>query len=554
MRKLFALNNSFLPKKIYWLLFALLGVAYVIGLFVPLLDNDSAHHANIALHMYLTGDYVNLIDEGHDYLDKPHLLFWLAAASYHLFGVTSFAYKFPSFLFTIFGIYSTYRLGKSLYNQEVGKLAALVIASAFAFILANNDVRMEAILTASIAFATWQLVGWINGKAFSNVLGSAFGLALAFSTKGLIGVFVPAAGIFFYILYKKDWKAFYHWQLLALIVLFFVFIAPFLYCYYLQYDLHPEKIIRGKSGWSGVKFILLQQTFERYEGKSFGGAGSKDYFFFFHSFLWAFAPWSVIAYLAAVSRIRSAITKKYEWLTTGTFVVMATIITFSGFKLPHYINIIFPTAAVLTSAYLLEKLQRPKAIHRLSINQVVVCLLCLVVACIVNAWAFPLHNRTVLIGAIVFIVLFIFILRSLSQQFQKLVVLSVLTSAFIFYLLNSNFYPQLLTYQGGNELAFETKDKVDPKNVYIWPGVYNPSFQFYSKELKKDFSDSVLTQNHPVWVLTDKEHLQQLKGMNLTVLGQYIQYDYNIGTMTGKFINPNTRKQTLDSLFLIRLK
>jgi 4-amino-4-deoxy-L-arabinose transferase-like glycosyltransferase len=262
------------------LLFLLLAVAYAFGLFVPLLDNDAAHHANIALHMYLTGDYVRLIDEGHDYLDKPHLLFWLAAASYHLFGVTSFAYKLPSLLFTICGVYSTYRLGKSLYNINVGRLAALIVASAFAFILANTDVRMEAILTASIAFGTWQLVDWVNKKSFINVLGAALGLALAFSTKGLIGVFVPAIGILFYLLYKKDWKAFYHWQLISIIFFFFVFISPVLYCFYLQYDLHPEKIIRGKTGWSGIKFILWQQTFERYEGKSFGDAGSKDYFSF----------------------------------------------------------------------------------------------------------------------------------------------------------------------------------------------------------------------------------------------------------------------------------
>jgi 4-amino-4-deoxy-L-arabinose transferase-like glycosyltransferase len=217
-------SYSFLPRNIYRLTFFLLGIVYIIGLFVPLLDNDSAHHANIALHMYLTGDYVSLIDEGKDYLDKPHLLFWLSAASYHVFGVTSFAYKFPSFLFTVFGVYSTYRLGRSLYNDEIGKLSALIIASAFAFILANNDVRMEAILTASIAFATWQLVDWVNKKAFINALGAALGLALAFGTKGLIGVFVPAVGIFFYILYKRDWKSFYNWQLLLIIFYFFVLI------------------------------------------------------------------------------------------------------------------------------------------------------------------------------------------------------------------------------------------------------------------------------------------------------------------------------------------
>jgi 4-amino-4-deoxy-L-arabinose transferase-like glycosyltransferase len=535
-------------------MFFLLGIVYIIGLFVPLLDNDSAHHANIALHMYLTGDYVSLVDEGHDYLDKPHLLFWLASASYHLFGVNSFAYKFPSFLFTIFGIFSTYRLGKSLYSNEVGKLSALVIASAFAFLLANNDVRMEAILTASIAFAIWQLVDWVHTKRLITVVGAALGLALAFSTKGLIGVFVPAVGIFFYILYKKDWRSLYNGQLLLLILFFFVFISPVLYCYYLQYDLHPEKIIRGKSGWSGVTFILWQQTFERYEGKSFGGAGSKDYLFFFHSFLWAFAPWSVLAYIAVVNRIRNAVTKKHEWLTTGTFLIMAIMITFSGFKLPHYINIIFPSIAVLTSAYLIEKMNEQKTTQRLFTTQLVICILCLLVAVVVNAWAFPMKNWIIISISVLLLIFSIADLKKLQSNFQRTVILSVLTTVIIFYLLNSNFYPQLLTYQAGNELAFATRNKIDPKNVYIWPGIYNPSYQFYTKELKKDFSDSVLNGNHPVWVLTDRERLPELKLKDLPIIEQYTHYDYNIGTMSGKFINPNTRKETLDSLFLIRIK
>lgn len=548
------MSYSVLPRNIYWLLFALLGIVYIIGLFVPLLDNDSAHHANIALHMYLTGDYVRLIDEGKDYLDKPHLLFWLSAFSYHLFGVSSFAYKFPSFLFTIFGVYSTFRLGKALYNEATGKLAALVIASAFAFMLANNDVRMEAILTASIAFATWQLVAWINKKRFLNVLGAALGLALAFSTKGLIGVFVPATGAFLYILYKNDWRSFYHWQLLSLILFFFVFISPVLYCYYLQYDLHPEKIIRGKSGWSGVKFILWQQTFERYEGKSFGGAGSKDYFFFFHSFLWAFAPWSVIAYVAVVNRLKNFRERKQEWLTAGTFLTMAVLITFAGFKLPHYINIIFPSIAVLTAAYLLEKMDQQTVLRRLFVTQLVVGILCILVAVLINVWAFPLKSWLVLTALFLLILAGWAILRSMRTRSEKIVGFSVLTSIFIFYLLNSNFYPQLLTYQGGNELAFATKNKVNPKDVFICHGIYNPSFQFYSMELKKDFSDSVLSINQPVWILTDRNSLIQLKEKNLPVLEEFVHHDYNIGTMSLKFINPNTRKGTLDSLFLIRVK
>ncbi len=316
-------------------MFALLGLVYLIGLFVPLMDNDSAHHAVIALHMHLTGDYVSLIDAGVPYLDKPHLHFWLAAFSYKLFGVTTYAYKLPSFLFTILGTYSTYQLGKALYDAPTGKLAALIAGSAMAYMLANMDVRMDAILTASVALSSWQLVAWIQHKRWRNAMGAALGLALAFCTKGHIGVVTPAAGAFFYILYQKNWRSFYHPQLLLILGAFALFISPVVYAYYLQYDLHPETVVRGRNNISGVQFILWKQNFERFEGDAFGSDGGNDYAFFFHSFLWAFAPWSILAFVAMFHNIKKIGSRRSEWFTLGTIVPIAIILTFSGFKLPH---------------------------------------------------------------------------------------------------------------------------------------------------------------------------------------------------------------------------
>ncbi|MGZ5222449.1 MAG: ArnT family glycosyltransferase, partial [Chitinophagaceae bacterium] len=460
------MQPTIFSRSQYTILFGLLSVVYIIGLFVPLMDNDSAHHANIALRMYLTGDYVSLVDHGKDYLDKPHLHFWLSAWSYSVFGVTGFAYKFPSFLFTILGTYSTYRLGRTLYGNEVGRLAALIVASAFAYKLANNDVRMDAILTASIIFATWQLTEWVHNKRLLNAVGAALGLALGFCTKGHIAVFTPAVGIFFYILYKKDWKSFYHWQLLVLIFAFGVFISPVVYCYYLQYDLHPEKIIRGKSGRSGVEFILWKQNFERFQGDSFGADAKNDYLFFFHSFLWVFAPWSILAFVAFFKRLKSFVNRKYEWLTIGTFMVMALMISFSGFKLPHYLNIIFPVTAVLTASYLIEQWQKRKTLKGLLLTQVIICSLCLLIAGAVNVWAFPIGNIIAAVGFFLLLAVAVFFLGRLLTNIQKIVGASVITSLLVFYLLNSNFYPQLLKYQAGNELAFAKKAYVDAKKVY----------------------------------------------------------------------------------------
>ena len=549
------MNQPFLPAYIYRLSFLLLGVVYLIGLFVPLMDNDSAHHANIALRMFLTGDYVNLVDEEKEYLDKPHLHFWLSAASYHIFGVTAFAYKFPSFLFTILGTYSTYRLGRTLYNTETGRLAALIVASAFAYILANNDVRMDAILTAGVIFATWQLVDWIKNQKAINAIGGALGLAIGFCTKGHIAVFVPCVGILFYLLYSGDWKKILHWQTLLVIFAFFFFIAPVVYCYYLQFDLHPEKLIRGKTGRSGVMFILWDQNFERFQGESFGGTNKNDKVFFLHSFLWAFAPWSIIAYAAFFSRLKSFINRKWEWLTIGSFITVLLVISLSGFKLPHYLNIIFPVAAVMTASYLLHNQDNKKLIRNLLVTQVIITVLCLLLAAAINVWAFPIENIICIIGFFVLLTAVVFMLRKLVSSFQKLIAVSVVCSVVSFYLMNSNFYPQLLTYQGGNTLAEKTKGKVNRENIYFWPFTYSPSFQFYTSTIEQPFSDSLLRNGTgPLWIVTEKKFLADFQKAGYPQLEVIAERDYPVGVLTGKFINPATRASVLDSMHLIRIR
>ncbi len=517
------------------------------------MDNDSAHHANIALRMYLTGDYVTLIDYDTDYLDKPHLHFWLCAISYNIFGVTTFAYKFPSFLFTILGTYSTYRLGRSLYNNETGKLAALIVASSFAYILANIDVRMDAILTASIIFATWQLVEFVHHKKIMNVVGAAWGLALGFCTKGHIAVFTPAVGIFFYILYRKDWRLFLNWKWLLMIIFFLLFISPVLYCYYLQFDLHPEKSVRGRDHISGIRFILLNQSIDRFRGDGHGFEAANDYFFFIHSFLWAFAPWSLLAYIAFVSRLKSFLSRKEEWLTTGVFAVIALLISFSGFKLPHYLNIIFPTTAVMTASFLLQYVNNIKWSKYIFITQIMMVVLLLLFSAVINVWVFPIHNFLIIvIGVILLALVFYYLINKNISKLQKAFYVSVATIIVTFFLLNANFYPRLLRYQAGNELAKDIKGKVDPATIYFWKDVYSFSFSFYTETLRKQFSDSVLQNNSSVWLLTDAAGLEVVK-RNYKIHRQLSHIDFEITRLTLPFINPSKRKTKCSRLFLINI-
>src|SRR4030095_8277187 len=99
-------------------------------------------------------------------------------------------------------------------------------------------------------------------------------------------------------------------------------------------------------------------------------------------------------------RLKECVKKKKEWLTTATFLTIAIVLTFSGFKLPHYINIIFPATAVMTASWIVANSWKPRTIF---IIQIVVCFLTLLLAASLNAWVFPLKNPVLVVSIILLI-------------------------------------------------------------------------------------------------------------------------------------------------------
>ena len=550
------MTSPLLSNRAYFFLFSLLGLVYTAGLFVPLMDNDAAHHADIALRMYLTGDYVTLYDHRGDYIDKPHFLFWTSALSYHIFGVTSFAYRFPSFLFTIVGIYSIFRLAKELYGYETGKLAALIAASSFCYILANNDVRMDAILTAAIAFASWQLVAYVHRRKFIFLLGAALGLAIGFSTKGHVGLVTPVAGIFFYILYKKDWRLFYDWHWLILILCLAVFISPVVYCYYLQFNLHPDKISQGMKGVNGIKYILWSHSFDRISGhERFGGSlGKEDRLFFVHTFLWTFAPWCFVAFIALFIRLKNFFSRKEEWLSTGVFVMLALLINFSNFKLPHYMPILVPATALMVAHLFVSKWNNEKWKKAFYTIQLVTCTLLIAASVLVNLWAFPVNKTFVFVGMILLLaIVFYFLLTKMLSIIQKAITISVASIVLFFFLANANFYPQLLNYQGGKALADNTRGLVDPGNVYFWKNTFSSSYIFYSVSDRKTFPDSLKNADQKFWLIYEKSQQQQVDSVGFQFGRAFSVPDYEITRLKKSFVDPATRRQTLDSMIMVEV-
>ncbi|ANQ83890.1 hypothetical protein dqs_0820 [Azoarcus olearius] len=528
--------------------YLLLAVAYVGGLMVPLMNNDSAHHAGIALHMHLSGDYLSLVTQGENYLDKPHLLFWLAALGFKVFGVNTFAYKLPSLLFSVLAVYSTARLAALLYSPAAGRLAGLVLASALAFVLANNDVRMDALLTGAIAFSIWQLAEFVARPRWRNLALAALGLALGFSTKGMIGVAMPLIAVFLHLLYRRDWQRLFDPRWLVLGVLTLLLASPVLYAYHHQF------------GADGVRFILWSQNFERLAGERFGNAGAQDPLFFVHTFLWAFLPWSLLALAALWAHGRRVVAARLrpqaggELLTLGTLVVLFAIISASRFKLPHYLNILLPLFAVQLAGWLAPRLDA-EAGRGLRVAQWVAGALLVTIALALNGWVFPLTSPVVVLGAAALATAGA-VLAFRRRGVARVVVATVAVAAVFNFLLNFNFYPRLLGYQAGNQLAAAARELALPVDQIAYLDGYGRanSFDFYTARLTPSVPLAQLQRGEgPRYLYTSAGGRDALTaaGVRYEVLAS--NPDFRITRLNAQFLDPARRPKTLTEHVLLKV-
>src|ERR1700679_564974 len=117
--------------------FVVICIIYLIGFGIDVMDVDAAQYASMSREMLASGHFLQVYDFGRDYLDKPPFLFWVSSLSMKIFGVNNFAYRFPSFLFSLFAIFSTFKFASLYYKKEIAVLAAIVLASCQALFLIN---------------------------------------------------------------------------------------------------------------------------------------------------------------------------------------------------------------------------------------------------------------------------------------------------------------------------------------------------------------------------------------------------------------------------------
>lgn len=520
----------------YHLLFLLAAIAYIAGLFVDVINIDSAQYASISQELLQNNSWLQIMHRKQDYLDKPPLLFWLSAISFKIFGVSNWAFKLPTFLFTCIGVYATYRLALLYYAKNVAVHAALIIASCQAYFLFNNDVRTDALLTACVITAAWQLAAYLQSNGWYYFVGACLFAALGMLAKGPIALMILIWTFGTQLILTKEWKKIFQLKWLLGLVLILIVLLPMSYGLYMQH------------GWKGVKFFYWTQSFGRITGESEWNNGA-GYFFFTHTFLWAFLPWSIISVAALFSLVKQFITQKKltEYICLAGFTLTFVALSLSKYKLPHYIFVTFPFAAIFTAQYLHQSnlfLKWLKSLH---------LLLIVLIALIVisgSLYIFPVQHYYTLFFSMLLIGIALALLWAKELSYF---VASVVTTAISLNLfLNVHFYPELMQYQGGIKAAQYAKaQNIQPSSLYYFQNK-NHDFEFYYGHIVPFASDSFLQHYHG-WVYSEADVISYLQYLQIPIKNTVAFNHYPVQLLNWKFLNPKTRPKTLKKVYLVEI-
>lgn len=527
-------------------------IVNITGMFVTILDSDGTLYAMVAKTIVERNDFVNLMVFGKDWLDKPHFPFWLIAISYKIFGINTFAYKLPALLCWLLGAYYTYKFAFKAYNRSIARLATLLYISAAHLVISNNDVRAEPYLTGFVIASVYYFYTASLKKKFSFdiVLGSLFA-AFAVMTKGPFVLITIGAGFVIHWLIKKDFKSIFSYKWLIALLLTGIFSLPEVYTLYLQFDLHPEKEVFGTTGVSGVRFFFWDSQFGRFFNNG-PIKGKGDPFFYIHTMLWAFLPWSLIFYISLWWKLfKSKITyPKQEYIAVGGGITMLVIFSLSKFQLPHYLNILFPFFCLVTAQYLYQ-LTSTIQIRVIKILQYIIIVALLVLPLLLIFFFQPNHNQWTIYHMIAVIIatLIIFKKSDLTSMIGKSYIAAIGALGF----LNLFFYPSLIEYQSGSNAAiFSNKNNTDITQAAVY-GTFSHSFTFYTnkKMVWGDLNELKDYAKKPLLIYTTAEGLNEIKNNGFEIIDQHSFLYYHASKLTGKFINAETRPGVVAIHYLV---
>lgn len=298
---------------------------------------DEAIYAQVSKEIVQGEGWLTLHWQYMPWFEKPPLLMWITAIFFRLFGVSEFWARAPSALSGIALITVTYLIGKFIYGQRVGLLAAAVLLTCYHFLSFSRFGTMDVMLTLFLYLGiyaylrltaehqSWWYLVWIS-------------CALALMVKGAGGIIAPGA-IVLALVFDKGVKAAtqsrHFWQgcLLALLI-----VAPW---HILMYVWYGRPFIDEYIGYH-----VIARATSTLEGHVSG------YFYYAGKLVDGFFPWCLLVPFAVVSDIRKKLKgQSRSWILLLVSALVFGLYTMIPTRRPWYIVPVYPALAILIAAF-----------------------------------------------------------------------------------------------------------------------------------------------------------------------------------------------------------
>ncbi len=335
---------------------ALLAAIFLASWFIPsisrtLVRPDEGRYTEIAREMALSGDYVTPRLNDLKYFEKPPLQYWATALAISAFGQSDFTARWWPLFSGFLGLALVWFALRALAGKDVAWVgSSLLGAMIYYFIIAHiNTLDM-----GLAAFMTLTMIGLIRGfgidgqsKAAARgwMISAWAGAALAFLSKGLIGIVLPGAIFVLYLLVSRQWRLLtrmeWIWGPLA-----FVLIAL------------PWPLLVQSKNPEWAHFFFIYEHFERFSNVEHGRGGGLYYFI--PILVVGLLPWTpaVIGFFRRDGRV--AITETYAraQMNVPLFLTIWCAFLFVFFsvsrsKLPSYLLPTVPAFAMLLAPVML---------------------------------------------------------------------------------------------------------------------------------------------------------------------------------------------------------
>jgi 4-amino-4-deoxy-L-arabinose transferase-like glycosyltransferase len=284
---------------------------------------------------------------GKPYVLKPPLLPWLISAGYLIFGSPDlWAARFFPALAGLLSVVATFFFARRLFNQRVGFLAAVILATSLLYIrrarMAEEDILLTLFVT--LALLTFLLAYYYQAGKKYYVFFYLF-VALACLTKGPPGLSFPVLTIIPFLLLRKDLRSVRKMGLFPWALIFGVLVLSW-YAYAF-----------AQSGIGEAENFFVADIWHKF----FPQERSSPFYQYVLQLFGHFFPWSLFLPAVAVYIVTKQNKEEREFSLFLLCWIIPNLFLFSlaGAKRNEYILPLYPALAILIAQgwerFLLDK-------------------------------------------------------------------------------------------------------------------------------------------------------------------------------------------------------